>query len=41
MLPRLTINGGMAGADLLDVLRAGGVDLAHSGEEQKDLVNKG
>ncbi len=37
MLLRLTINGGTAGADLLDVLRADGVDLNRSGEEQKYL----
>jgi hypothetical protein len=41
MLLRLTINGGTAAADLLDVLRADGVDLVRGGDEQKDLVNQG
>ncbi len=41
MLLPLTITGGTAGADLQDALRADGVDLARSGDEQKDLENKG
>ena len=41
MLLALAITGGTAGADLQDALRADGVDLNRSGDEQKDLVNKG
>ncbi len=38
---RILVEGQLKVADLQDALRADGVDLARSGDEQKELVNKG